>query len=339
MNQPRKLGESTMDDDIGEVPQQVDPGKTVTLDDGVTLSENGPGILVEDGPRFPGQVGAETAEYDRDWARHQAVRAAEATAPAAAGNPKPNARRRKPPVWAEDRAATVPKQDIREQLALCMPTVDVPDEIVDMIEGFYVNDTNEPDTDRDPHVASAKAGTELALWFLDNTLVPQTITFTALLGCDATVTKPKSADFVLISGNPWYDKMLQSNAALLQRVREELFDQWDELLAEGFIRFDSQDTLGGKADLNTEKGKITIQQEFLDASASILMARINRELFVPGENMLEAMKSAQYPGKTLLRNAYIAAGLDGSGEIVVMPLSALERFVIDWKREHNIRKK
>ena len=249
--------------------------------------------------------------------------------------------RRRRAKWEDDKGDAIPTPDVRMQLATYLPDVVVSDEVVSMLEGFHVNDTAERGVEDELHVIAANQGSALAHWYLDEILIPRSDNFSIILRANET-DRPTDDTFELLVTNPWFRAHFAENPSRLGLVKAELLREWDSLVADGYVRIESTRLLDGVAAFDEEKGCIVVtssaEGEAGSTSPIQRTARLNKMLFLRNEDMLESMNPVT-PTTTGLRNAYLKSGLDGSGEIVVMPVTAFTRFNEDWNKKHNIKKR
>jgi hypothetical protein len=242
--------------------------------------------------------------------------------------------------------------------------IDVPVEVQEMIHDFAVDDEHLNEswdqshtlTADVTHVVLAKSNSPMGRWFVDDHLLRRSMcTWSVpLLGGSS---KPSNANFTLLMSSKWHEREFQRNKALYDALRKEIFESWDELVRDGFIRvtqlgeviegsFELDSNEGGKSEVVTRIKPESSDQPTEDRCGEMGMARLNPELFAPtflwgaDENMLEAMKNPAlitHPSISQLRRAYMEGGGEGSGQLVAMPLKAVRAYVVDFARQrrHN----
>lgn len=285
--------------------------------------------------------------------------------PAAAG-------RRRAPKWEEDGEndrevlKNLPTMPIDKQCQMYLDGIDVPIKVQEMLHDFAVDDEGVNEswdqshtlTKDVIHVAMAKSKSPMGQWFIDEHLLRRSMGAWNV-PLSAGSSKPASANFSFLLSSKWHEKEFARNKALYDALRKEIFDSWDQLVADGFIRVDQLgEVIQGSFAVAAKEGSksepvphISPESEVAapisgEWSGELSMARLNRELFAPtylwgsDDNMLETMRNRElitHPTLAQLRRAYLEGGGEGSGQLVAMPLKAVRAYAVDFARKsrHN----
>lgn len=240
-------------------------------------------------------------------------------APSATGRPRAS--------WADQGPATVPKYPVSdEEIEFHLPGVKVPKLFREMIDSFAINDVKLNGSD-DKYCMFVKSSSEVARRWLHSVVLPKTLEFSVISkqGRD----KPMPPDFHLHTPNAWYSSRINQEP-LRSRLINELVSEWEGLVHDNYV---SQEVLrvpilGGAVHEGTDEAPPI---QLMETQDTVYIYKLHRDLFVarnderaPGGKdtslVLKCLKDVQPKNPTHLLTAHIAAGGEGSGEVVAVTI-------------------
>ena len=195
----------------------------------------------------------------------------------------------------------------------------------DQLIGYRVNDgtVGLDDADKFEPVALVKAENPAAQLYVDR-LVERNAFYSSIVSPDAATGKMQV--LAITTGDDLLNSFLTGE--LKGKIIAELTERWDELRQEGLIEsVQSRNVVSGfvdkaKVDKPLEHGNI-YKPGFVtvtnNSPGSVQVARLSRALFGDTRHRLLCLESIPRPTTELRRQAYRAAGREGSQQAIAIP--------------------